>query len=204
VNTINALGFVEVYGLTAGIEAADAMLKSAQVRLLRQYGVRPGLITLTVEGDLAACRVAVDVGVAAASRIGRVIASNVIARPDEDTETMVLTLIAGPPSGVAPQSECPPEQGETAALSGTRPQAGSPAEEGKPPPAKKVKAPALPDQKPGTPADVLAFIAKAQRGRSWHEIVKHFPDHARELREELDARVASGELNKVGIRYRKP
>ena len=95
-DTINALGFIEVYGLVAGIEAADAMLKSAQVRLLRQYEVHPGLITLTVEGDLAACRAAVAAGVAAASRVGAVIASNVIGCPDGDTETMVLDMIPRP------------------------------------------------------------------------------------------------------------
>ena len=95
-DTLNALGFIEVYGLVAGIEAADAMVKSARVRLLRQYEVHPGLITLTVEGDLGACRAAVAAGVAAASRVGTVIASNVIGRPDGDTEMMVLDLIPRP------------------------------------------------------------------------------------------------------------
>ena len=94
VNTLNALGFIEVYGLVAGIEAADAMVKSAQVRLLRQHVVSPGLITLIVEGDLGACRAAVDAGVAAASRVGTVIASNVMGRPDNDTETLVMDLIS--------------------------------------------------------------------------------------------------------------
>ena len=96
---MNALGFIEVYGLVAGIEAADAMLKSAQVRLLRQYEVRPGLITVVVEGDLAACRAAVAAGVAAASRVGTVIAENVIGRPDQDTETLIMTLIPRPAAG---------------------------------------------------------------------------------------------------------
>jgi ethanolamine utilization protein EutK len=102
VNTINALGFIEVHGLVAGVEAADAMLKSAQVRLLRQYEVRPGLITVAVEGDLAACRAAVAAGLAAASRVGDVIAGNVIGRPDTDTETMVMALIPRPADGKSP------------------------------------------------------------------------------------------------------
>ncbi|MDR3362211.1 MAG: BMC domain-containing protein [Desulfovibrio sp.] len=95
-NRLDALGFVEVYGLATGIETADAMLKSAQVRLVRQHGVHPGLITLVVEGDLASCRAAVNAGVAAASRMGAVIASHVIGRPDADTETLVLDMICPP------------------------------------------------------------------------------------------------------------
>ena len=102
---MNALGFVEVYGFVTGMEAADAMLKSAQVRLLRQYEVHPGLITLAIEGDLGACRAAVAAGVAAASRVGTVIASNVIGRPDEYTETMVMDLIPRPPARKTPSSE---------------------------------------------------------------------------------------------------
>ncbi len=92
-DSINALGFIEVYGLVPGIEAADAMLKSARVRLLRQYEVQPGLITVVVEGDLAACQAAVNAGVAAASRIGKVVSSLLIPRPDGDTATMVLDLV---------------------------------------------------------------------------------------------------------------
>jgi len=174
VNTIHALGFVEVYGLATGIEAADAMLKSAQVRLLRQYEVHPGLITLTIEGDLAACRAAVSAGVAAASRIGTVISSNVMGRPDEDTETMVLDLIPKPPVGKAP------------------------------PPPDKLKAPPVSLQSPDAVDKAIEFIAKAKRGRSWHEIVKHFPGSSQDLRKALDAHVESGRLNKIGARYRKP
>jgi len=173
VNTIHALGFVEVYGLATGIEAADAMLKSARVRLLRQYEVHPGLITLTIEGDLAACRAAVAAGVAAASRVGTVISSNVMGRPDEDTETMILDLIPRPSAG-------------------------------KNPPPGKPKAPLVPPQSSDAVDEVLEFIAKAKRGRSWHEIAKRFPGTSQRLRKELDAHVESGRLNKVGARYRKP
>ena len=90
---INALGFIEVWGLVAGIEAADAMLKTADVRLLAVHKVDPALITVEVEGDLAACREAVNAGREAAIRIGQVIATHVIGRPDVDTEKMVLTHI---------------------------------------------------------------------------------------------------------------
>ena len=59
---IDALGFLEVRGLVAAIEAADAMLKAADVKLIRSHQVDPRFFTLVVEGDLAACRAAVDAG----------------------------------------------------------------------------------------------------------------------------------------------
>ncbi len=71
---INALGLLEVDGMVAAIDAADAMLKAANVRLLSHEVLDPGRLTLVVEGDLAACRAALDAGCAAAMRTGRVIA----------------------------------------------------------------------------------------------------------------------------------
>lgn len=63
---INALGLLEVDGMVAAIDAADAMLKAANVRLLSHEVLDPGRLTLVVEGDLAACRAALDAGCAAA------------------------------------------------------------------------------------------------------------------------------------------
>lgn len=65
---INALGLLEVDGMVAAIDAADAMLKAANVRLLSHEVLDPGRLTLVVEGDLAACRAALDAGCAAARR----------------------------------------------------------------------------------------------------------------------------------------
>ena len=70
---INALGLLEVDGMVAAVDAADAMLKAANVRLLSHEVLDPGRLTLVVEGDLAACRAALDAGSAAAQRTGRVI-----------------------------------------------------------------------------------------------------------------------------------
>lgn len=70
---INALGLLEVDGMVAAIDAADAILKAANVRLLSHEVLDPGRLTLVVEGDLAACRAALDAGCAAAMRTGRVI-----------------------------------------------------------------------------------------------------------------------------------
>lgn len=94
---INALGLIEVRGFVTAIEAADAMLKSANVRLMRQYETSPGLISLVVEGDIASCRAAVDAGVAAAARLGEIVSRQEIGRPDPDIEQMVLTMLAPAP-----------------------------------------------------------------------------------------------------------
>ena len=67
---INALGLLEVDGMVAAVDAADAMLKAANVRLLSHEVLDPGRLTLVVEGDLAACRAALDAGSAAAQPSG--------------------------------------------------------------------------------------------------------------------------------------
>ncbi|MFB0712799.1 ethanolamine utilization microcompartment protein EutK [Buttiauxella noackiae] len=89
---MNSLGLLEVYGLVAGIDAADAMLKAANVRLLNHEVLNPGMVTLVVEGDLAACRAALDAGAAAATRTGRVISRKELGRPDEDIERLVCSF----------------------------------------------------------------------------------------------------------------
>lgn len=89
---MNSLGLLEVYGLVAGIDAADAMLKAANVRLLNYEVLNPGMVTLVVEGDLAACRAALDAGSAAATRTGRVISRKELGRPDEDIERLVCSF----------------------------------------------------------------------------------------------------------------
>lgn len=86
---INALGLLEVDGMVAAIDAAGAMLKSADVRLLSHEVLDPGRLTLVVEGDLAACRAALDAGYAAAMRTGRVISRKEIGRPDDDTQWLI-------------------------------------------------------------------------------------------------------------------
>lgn len=78
----SAYGFLEVKGLVAGIEVADAMLKAASVRLLTQITTNPGLITLVVEGDIGSCRAAIDAGHLAAARFGGVVSEKVIGRPE--------------------------------------------------------------------------------------------------------------------------
>jgi len=76
-----ALGLVETMGLVAATEAADAMVKSANVRLVSKQQVGGGLITILVTGDVGAVKAAVDAGRAAASAVGRVVSAHVIPRP---------------------------------------------------------------------------------------------------------------------------
>ena len=91
-DTIHSLGFVEVRGLAAAIETADSMLKCADVRLLRQLLREPMLLTLVVEGELGACRAAVDAGQASAKRLEAYVSSSVMGRPANDTADFVLKL----------------------------------------------------------------------------------------------------------------
>ncbi|WP_440468225.1 BMC domain-containing protein [Pseudomonas sp. YH-1] len=94
---LNAIGLLEVRGLVVGIEAADAMLKSASVRLLRQALTNPALVSLVVEGDLAACRAALDAGAAVALRANALVSRKEIGRPEDDTAYLLDTLLAEPP-----------------------------------------------------------------------------------------------------------
>ncbi|THF59314.1 BMC domain-containing protein [Pseudothauera rhizosphaerae] len=89
----NAIGLIEVRGLVAAVEAADAMLKAASVTAFRRHSISPGLVTVVVEGDLASCRAAVDAGVAAVQRFGGALAQFVIGRPDRDTWELVGPLL---------------------------------------------------------------------------------------------------------------
>ena len=89
---MEALGMIETYGLVPSIEAADAMLKAAEVRLLERTFVKGGLVTITVTGDVAAVKASVDAGAAAAARLGErcLVTQHVIPRPHVEVgETIV-------------------------------------------------------------------------------------------------------------------
>ena len=99
---INALGLLEVEGMVAAVDAADAMLKAANVRLLSHEVLDPGRLTLVVEGDLAACRAALDAGSVAAERTGCVISRREIGRPEEDTQWLIGGFQPPPPAPLPP------------------------------------------------------------------------------------------------------
>jgi ethanolamine utilization protein EutM len=82
----DALGMIETKGLTALIEAADAMVKAARVELVGYTQIGAGYVTAIVRGDVASCKAATDAGAAAAKRLGEVVAVHVIPRPHSDLE----------------------------------------------------------------------------------------------------------------------
>lgn len=84
-----ALGMIETRGLTAAIEAADAMIKSAEVSLVGTEKIGSGLVTVMVRGDVGAVKAAVDAGSVAASRLGELVATHVIPRPHGDVEKIL-------------------------------------------------------------------------------------------------------------------
>lgn len=84
-----ALGLVETKGLVGAIEAADAMVKSANVVVEGYRVLRSGQVSILVRGDVGAVKAAVDAGVAAAVAVGELYASHVIPRPHAETETVV-------------------------------------------------------------------------------------------------------------------
>lgn len=91
---MEALGMIETKGLVASIEAADAMLKAANVSLQSKTQVGGGLITVMVRGDVGAVKAAVDAGAAAAERVGELISAHVIPRPHIEVEPILGTTEA--------------------------------------------------------------------------------------------------------------
>ena len=84
-----ALGMVETRGLTAAIEAADTMCKSANVTLVGTEKIGSGLVTVMVRGDVGAVKAAVESGSTAAQRLGELVATHVIPRPHADVEKIL-------------------------------------------------------------------------------------------------------------------
>ena len=84
-----ALGMVETKGLVGAIEAADAMVKAANVQLIGKEIVGGGLVTVMVRGDVGAVKASVEAGGAAAKRVGELISVHVIPSPHEDVEAIL-------------------------------------------------------------------------------------------------------------------
>ena len=85
----NALGMVETKGLVGAIEAADAMVKSANVHLVGKEQVGGGLVTVMVRGDVGAVKAATDAGAAAAEKVGELISVHVIPRPHSEVDAIL-------------------------------------------------------------------------------------------------------------------
>ena len=85
----NSLGMIETKGLVGAIEAADAMVKSANVQLVGKEQVGGGLVTVMVRGDVGAVKAATDAGAAAAEKVGELISVHVIARPHMEVDAIL-------------------------------------------------------------------------------------------------------------------
>ena len=85
----NALGMIETKGLVGAIEAADAMVKSANVQLVGKEQVGGGLVTVMVRGDVGAVKSATDAGAAAAEKVGELISVHVIPRPHTEVDAIL-------------------------------------------------------------------------------------------------------------------
>src|SRR6266404_4782992 len=90
-----ALGMVACMGLVAMIEAADEMVKAANVRLVGWEKIDAGLVTAIVRGDVAAVRAAVDAGAAAGRKVGQVVATHIIPKPHDDVDAGLPVLHTG-------------------------------------------------------------------------------------------------------------
>ena len=89
-----ALGLIETKGLVGAIEAADAMVKAANVALIGKEHVGGGLVTVMVRGDVGAVKAATDAGAAAAGRVGELLSVHVIPRPHSEVEMILPKLEA--------------------------------------------------------------------------------------------------------------
>ena len=172
---INALGLLEVDGMVAAVDAADAMLKAANVRLLSHEVLDPGRLTLVVEGDLAACRAALDAGSAAAQRTGRVISRKEIGRPDDDTQWLIGGFKRAPKK---------PEQ--------------------KPEVKSEVKSEQIQETPVATESsdELLALLTSVRPGMTAGEVAAHFGWSLEKARNALEQLFSDGALRKRSSRYR--
>jgi ethanolamine utilization protein EutM len=89
-----AIGMIETKGYTGNVEATDAMAKAANISISKTIAIGGGLITVICRGDVASVKAAVDAGSKAASKVGELVASHVIARPHDDLVKSFLGDIA--------------------------------------------------------------------------------------------------------------
>lgn len=175
---MQALGMIEIRGLLASIEAADAMLKAADVTLLDRTKVGGGLVTILVTGDVAAVKAAVDAGAAAAERLGDglLVTQHVIARPQQDVEL----LFRPPEEKAAKPEEIPEKQPSDEGGEEPQPQEPEPTQE--------------PEQEPEQPEQPAQKQAVGQISREWCDAL---------FREEGTARLMEllGSCSVVKLRY---
>jgi len=87
--SLDALGMVETRGLIGAVEAADTMVKAANVRLIGKEKIGGGFVTVMVRGDVGAVKAATDAGATAAEKVGELVSVHVIPRPHSDVESIL-------------------------------------------------------------------------------------------------------------------
>jgi ethanolamine utilization protein EutM len=96
-----AIGMIETKGYTSSVEASDAMVKAANVTLVKTIPIGGGLITVLAKGDIGSVKAAVDAGSRAAAKVGELISSHIIARPHEDLMKAFLGDVVKAPAAAA-------------------------------------------------------------------------------------------------------
>lgn len=162
---MEAIGMIETKGLVASIEAADAMIKAANVRLRLKQHVGGGLVTVIVSGDVGAVKASVDAGAAAAERVGELVSVHVIPRPAKDVDAMLGGHLpdgpeTGPPEVESEEPETGPDESE-AELDEPEVSDGSMAEKPEKPdvlPEYEDDMPILPDRKPMAELETMKVV----------------------------------------------
>lgn len=188
---MQALGMIETKGLIGSIEAADAMVKAANVTLIGKVHVGGALVTVMVRGDVGAVKAATDAGAAAAQRVGELVSVHVIPRPHMEVES----ILPHPPTELEDGPESPedaPEDGGEAEEPETPvEEAEAPAEEAEAP-AEETEAPAEEPAEalPAAPAEAAAEPEEAPAAQS-------VPEEEGMTRAKLEALVAQNGLEEA-------
>ena len=189
-------GFIETQGLIGSIEAADAMLKAAKVRLIQRREIGFGLVTIIVEGELAAVMASVEAGRMAAEAVGQFVTSHVIPNPFEDTSGLILgrlfvaeekTLISKAEKEVKSVKEIPAKETPSPKLKAKK--------------TDKSQKPEKTERSGDSRKEIQKIVAKYKNGVTLEEIasaLKRDPDECRIVLKEL---IDKEKIEKVKNRY---
>ncbi len=182
-------GFVETQGLIGSIEAADAMLKAAKVRLVHKTEIGFGLVTVFVEGELGAVQSAVEAGSAAAERVGQFVTSHVIARPYNEAAFFS-------PDFADKDAGEPQEKNETPIEKETKP---SPKPIVKKAPRKTAEKVIRQEKDLG--GQILQSLKSKKNGATLDELAGHLAKESSEIRILLKQLIDQEKIEKVQQRY---
>lgn len=181
---MQALGMIETKGLIGSIEAADAMVKAANVTLIGKVHVGGALVTVMVRGDVGAVKAATDAGAAAAQRVGELVSVHVIPRPHMEVESILPHPPTEPEDGPESPEDAPEDGGEAEEPETPVEEAEAPAEETEAPAEEPAEA------LPAAPAEAAAEPEEAPAAQS-------VPEEEGMTRAKLEALVAQNGLEEA-------